>query len=194
MEPQVAITMPILQGTDGVEKMSKSLDNYIGISESPRQIYGKTLSIPDNLIYEYFVLTTDASFAQLATIRKDLDGRSANPRDIKRKLARTLVTLYHGEDAALAAEEEFDRIFVKKDLPDDVPEYSINVANGKINIVRLLTETKLVTSNGEARRMVEQGGVTVDGERISDYNAEVEIPESVIVKVGKRRFLKVKRV
>jgi tyrosyl-tRNA synthetase len=194
MEPQVAITMPILQGTDGVEKMSKSLDNYIAINESPKQIYGKTLSIPDTLIYDYFVLTTDISAEDLLKIKKQLEDSSTNPRDIKRRLARTLVALYHDEEAALAAEEEFDRIFVKKDLPDNVPEYPISLGNGTINIIQLLTETKLVASNGEARRMIEQGGVTVDGQRISDYNAEIRIAESAIVKVGKRRFLRVKRV
>ena len=170
LEPQVAVTMPILPGTDGVEKMSKSLDNYIGINESPRQIYGKCLSIPDKLILDYFVLTTNVAPHELGEIKKQLDDASTNPRDLKRRLARTLVALYHDEDAARAAEEEFDRIFVKKDLPDEVPEYSIKAENGSIAIMRLLTETKLVTSNGEARRMIEQGGVTVDGQRISDFN------------------------
>jgi tyrosyl-tRNA synthetase len=193
LAPQVAITMPILPGTDGVEKMSKSLDNYIGISESPKQIYGKTLSIPDKRIMEYFVLTTNVGSDELETIRKQLDNPSTNPRDLKRRLARLIVSLYHDDNAARAAEEEFDRVFVKKDLPDEVPEYSIALDNGSIGIIRLLTETKLVASNGEARRMVEQGGVTIDGERILDYNMEIKIVESVIVKVGKRRFLKVIR-
>ncbi|MBM2840526.1 MAG: tyrS [Bacteroidetes bacterium] len=194
MEPQVALTMPILQGTDGVEKMSKSLDNYIAINESPKQIYGKTLSIPDTLIYDYYVLTTNVSAEELLKIKKQLEGPSTNPRDIKRRLARTLVALYHDEEAAVAAEEEFDRIFVKKDLPDEVPEFSIALTNGGINIVKLLTDTKLVASNGEARRMIEQGGVTVDGVRVSDYNAEIQIKESAVVRVGKRRFLRVKRI
>jgi len=194
LEPQVSIMMPILPGTDGVEKMSKSLDNYIGIEESPKQIYGKTLSIPDMLIFDYFVLTTNLPSEELAKIKHQLDDPSANPRDIKRRLARAIVALYHDEDAAQAAEEEFDRIFVKGELPDEVPEYSISLDRSSVGIIRLLTETKLVASNGEARRMIEQGGVTVDGQRVSDYNAEVRITESVIVKVGKRRFLKVKKV
>lgn len=194
LEPQVAVTMPILPGTDGVEKMSKSLDNYIGIGEPPKQIYGKTLSIPDTLIYDYYLLTTNVSAHDLDGIGKSLTDASTNPRDLKRRLARTLVGLYYDDETAQAAEEEFDRIFVKKDLPDEIPEYSIALDNGSVSIIRLLTETKLVTSNGEARRMIEQGGVTVDGQRISDYNAEVPIKESVIVKVGKRRFMKVKRM
>lgn len=193
LEPQVAITMPILAGTDGVEKMSKSLDNYVGISELPRQIYGKTLSIPDTLIYSYFLLTTNASVDELKKIREQLEDSLLNPRDLKRRLARTLVAMYHDEQSARAAEEEFDRVFVKKDLPDEIPEYNISLGNGGIGIVRLLTETKLASSNSEARRMIEQGGVTINGERISDYNAEIQIPESVIVKVGKRRFMRVKK-
>ena len=192
MKPQVAITMPILPGTDGVEKMSKSLDNYIGIDESARQIYGKTLSIPDGLIYDYFVLATNTSLEELNAIRKRLEEKATNPRDVKRQLARTLVSLYHDDDAARAAEEEFDRVFVKKDLPDEIPECSIALDNGSINIVRLLTETKLVSSNGEARRMIDQGGVTIDGQRISEHTAEISIKGSVIVKVGKRRFVRVK--
>ncbi len=193
LEPQITITMPILPGTDGVEKMSKSLENYIGISESPRQIYGKTLSIPDKLIYDYYVLATNTSGEDLVKIKNQLEDKSLNPRDLKRQLARTLVALYHDESAASAAEEEFDRVFIKKDLPDDIPEQSITLENGSIGIMRLLAETKLVASNGEARRMIEQGGVTIDGVRISDYNADISITESIVVKVGKRRFLRVKK-
>jgi len=187
IDPQVALTMPILPGTDGVEKMSKSLDNYIGLSESPQQIFGKTLSIPDQMIYQYFVLTTNATAAELASIKKNLDSSSHNPRDSKRLLARTLVTMYHGADAATAAEEEFDRIFVKKDVPDEMPEYRIP-AEEPVGILRLLTSTNLAASNAEARRLVEQGGVSVDGHRIADYNAIVELGLGVVVKVGKRKF------
>jgi tyrosyl-tRNA synthetase len=193
LAPQIAITMPILPGTDGVEKMSKSLDNYIAINEPPRQIYGKTLSIPDKLIYDYFVLATGISAEDLAGVKSALGNTETNPRDLKRRLARTLVALYHTDEAARLAEEEFDRIFVKRDLPDEVPEFVLPPGVSNIGIVRLLTETRLVASNGEARRMIEQGGVTVDGQKIADYSAEIQIAESIIVKVGKRRFLKVKR-
>lgn len=194
LAPQVAITLPILPGTDGVEKMSKSLDNYIGINESPKEIYGKTLSIPDTLIYDYFVLATDAGLADLKEIRALLDNASTNPRDVKRRLARTLVAMYHSQEAAQSAEEEFDRIFVRKDLPDEIPEAVIQTENGSVGIIKLLTDTKLVTSNSEARRMIEQGGVSVDGKRIESERATIEIQNSVIVKVGKRKFLKVSRV
>ncbi len=190
-EPQVVLTMPILPGTDGVEKMSKSLDNYIGISESPKQMYGKTLSVPDKLIYDYFLLATDCSASELQSIKKQLEDSSVNPRDIKRRLARSLVAMYHDEASAHAAEEEFDRIFVKKDLPDEVPEMALRLDNGTIGIIKLLTETAMVASNGEARRMIDQGGVSIDGRKISDQNEVVEIAGGIVLKVGKRRFLRV---
>ena len=193
LEPQVAIMLPILPGTDGIEKMSKSLDNYIGIDESAKEIFGKTLSIPDKLIYEYFVLTTNVSLAELQEIKAQLDNPKTNPRDLKRRLARELVTLYQSEEAALAAQEEFDRIFVKKDLPDEIPEIIIATDNGAISIIKLLTETKLVSSNGEARRMIEQGGVSVDGERIADDKAKIPIHDGTIVKVGKRKFVRIRK-
>ncbi len=194
MEPQVAITLPILPGTDGVEKMSKSLDNYIGINESPREIFGKTLSIPDKLIYDYFVLATNVSLIDLKLIKQTLDDPNTNPRDLKRRLAREFVALYHNEEAAQAAQDEFDRIFVKKDLPDEIPELAISVSNDSIGIVELLTETKLVASKSEARRMINQGGVSVDGNKIDDDKAVIELHRDVIIKVGKRKFLKVSKV
>lgn len=193
LDPQVAITLPILPGTDGVEKMSKSLDNYIGINESPKEIFGKTLSIPDKLIYDYFILATNVSLMELKQIKKSLDDKKMNPRDLKRRLARELVSLYHSEEAAHAAQAEFDRIFVKRDLPDEIPELTVRAENGSIGIIKLLTETKLVASNGEARRMIEQGGVSVDGHKIADEKAVIKIPISVVVKVGKRKFLKVSK-
>ncbi|MBP1648781.1 MAG: tyrosyl-tRNA synthetase, partial [Bacteroidetes bacterium] len=193
LEPQVALTMPILPGTDGVEKMSKSLDNYIGISESPQQIYGKTLSIPDTLIYDYFVLATSLSASDLVSVRHELDNPANNPRNIKRRLARELVSLYHSREAARLAEEEFDRIFVKKDLPDDVPDRAVSAEGGTIGIIKLLTEAGLVSSNSEARRMVDQGAVSVDGTKVIDPNALVNLERSAIVKVGKRRFARVSK-
>ncbi len=193
MDPQVALMMPILPGTDGVDKMSKSLDNYIGISESPQQIYGKTLSIPDTLIYDYFVLATNLPAADLASIKAEMENPSNNPRNTKRRLARELVALYHSREAARLAEEEFDRIFVKKDLPDDVPDRAVSAEGGTIGIIKLLTEAGLVSSNNEARRMVDQGAVSVDGTKIVDPNALVNLERSAIVKVGKRRFARVSK-
>jgi tyrosyl-tRNA synthetase len=189
-EPQVTLMMPILAGTDGVEKMSKSLDNYIGVNDLPKDIYGKTLSIPDKLIYQYFELATDIPKKELLEIKKSLDNPKTNPRDIKRTLARTFVQMYHSKEAATAAEEEFDRIFVEKSIPDNIEEY---IATGPMTITALIAEAKLAGSKSEARRLVDQGGVSIDNERVSDPNALLPDKNEFILKVGKRKFLKVKR-
>ena len=193
LEPQVILTTPILVGTDGVEKMSKSLDNYIGINESAKEIYGKTLRIPDEQIYSYFELTTDVSNKELAEIKKDLTEKTSNPRDIKRRLARTLVTMYHDEKAAARAEEEFDRIFKDKALPDEVEEYRLDSKSGPKSIIDLLTSTQLAASKSEARRLIDQGGVSIDSERVPDANAPLPEKSEFVLKVGKRKFLKVIR-
>ena len=192
MNPQVIITMPILPGTDGVEKMSKSLDNYISINESPNEMYGKTLSIPDSLIFDYFLLGTNTPLDELARIRQQLEERSVNPRDLKRHLAREIVELYHTAEAAIEAEREFDLIFVRKETPADVPEVVLAVEDGTLNILNLLAETRLAASKNEARRLVEQGGVSVNGEKISDTAAMIELESGIVLKVGKRKFLKVR--
>ncbi|MGE5313812.1 MAG: tyrosine--tRNA ligase [Acidobacteriota bacterium] len=189
-EPQVILMMPILAGTDGVDKMSKSLDNYIGISDTPKDMYGKTLSIPDRLIYEYFVLTTSVPAAELAQIGSQLSDSSVNPRDIKRRLARTLVGMYYTQEIADAAEREFDTIFVKKDIPDDIPEKEWP-KTGSVNIVQLIVDAQLAQTKSEARRLVEQGGVSVNAEKVSDPKASVALLEPAILKVGKRKFLKI---
>lgn len=190
-EPQVVITLPILPGTDGVQKMSKSLDNYIGITEPPQQIYGKTLSIPDKLIYEYFLLLTDVSLKELKAIKKQLDEKRVNPRDLKRRLARELVTMYYDAEAAKWAEEEFDKIFVQKEVPENIEEFRLKNHQRKINILQLLTETHLAPSRSEARRLIEQGGVSINGERKTNASEEIPLAHELIVKVGKRRFLKI---
>ncbi len=189
--PQVILTMPLLVGTDGSEKMSKSLDNYIGINEPPKEIYGKTLSIPDNLIYSYFELTTDVTNEELKSIKESLSDKEVNPRDIKRKLARTLVAMYHSEEDAITAENEFDNIFVKKGLPDQMPEYRAEAGLNDSNILDLIVMVGFAPSKGEARRLVQQGGVTIDGEKISDIAASVKFDQDKILKVGKRNFIKI---
>lgn len=188
LEPQVALTMPILAGTDGVEKMSKSLNNYIGITDSPKEMYGKTLSIPDSLIYEYFILTTDIDNEGIKTLKREIEEK---PRDTKRYLARKLVSLYWSEGDGQKAEEEFDRIFVKKDIPDEIEEYRLKSLDGSISVIQLLTDSKLVSSKNEARRLIDQGGVTINSNRINDASEIVVITEPVILKVGKRKFLKI---
>jgi len=190
-EPQVALMMPLLVGTDGQEKMSKSLGNYIGINEPPEEIYGKTMSIPDFLIYPYFELATDVDASELAEVKRALKDPQVNPMDLKRRLARKLVEMYHGEEAAKRAEEAFDRVFRRREVPEDMPEYVLN--EDKIWIVRLLTASGLASSNSEARRLITQGGVYIDGERVTDPNAEVEFKGGEVVRVGKRKFLRVVR-
>ena len=191
LEPQVILTMPLLAGTDGVEKMSKSYDNYIGISESPREIYGKTLRIPDEMIYTYFELASDVSNAELAGIKRQLGDSATNPRDIKRKLARTFVTMYHDSSEAEKAEAEFDRIFVDKDVPDVIEEFKLEAGTNEQTIVGLIALAKLASSKSEARRLIEQGGVSINGERVNDLNAAVPSTKEFVLKVGKRRFLKI---
>lgn len=192
VEPQVILTMPLIVGTDGVEKMSKSYDNYIGISESPKEIYGKTLSIPDSIIFNYYELTTDISNEKLREIKTQLTDANVNPRNIKRELARTLVRMYHDEQSAIAAEEEFDKIFIKKEIPDEIPEFIFNKDSNEINVVELITLVKFAESKSEARRLIQQGGVQFNGEKISDMNVSVRIVNDAILKVGKRKFIKLK--
>lgn len=189
IEPQVILTMPLLVGIDGVEKMSKSYDNYIGISDEPSQIFGRTLSIPDNLIYQYFELATNVPNEKLKEIKNLLNDGKANPRDIKRELARTLVTMYHNQEAAEMAQQEFDNIFINKGLPDEIEEF--NVGDKKeINILDLIILVNFAPSKGEARRLVTQGGVTIDGEKISDVQSSISVKTGMILKVGKRKFIK----
>jgi tyrosyl-tRNA synthetase len=190
MEPQVILTMPLIVGTDGVEKMSKSYNNYIGISDSPKEIFGKTLSIPDTIIYNYYELATDLSKEELKGIKNQLDDNTINPRNIKRNLAKTLVRMYYNQQAAEEAEKEFDRIFIKKEVPDEIPEFNWSQGN-EPGILDLLTLTNLAPSKGEARRLVLQGGVSIDGVKIEDINAVIEIKNNPVIKVGKRKFIKI---
>ncbi len=180
--------MPILVGTDGVEKMSKSYDNYIGISDSPKDIYGRTLSIPDNIIYNYYEVATDISVDELAEIKLKLEDGSGNPRDIKRTLARKLVEMYHSKEAASQAEQEFDNIFINKGIPDDIPEYKSDV--DKMTLIDLIMAVNFAPSKGEARRLIQQGGVSIDGEKITELYQEIIFDAEKVLKVGKRKFVK----
>jgi tyrosyl-tRNA synthetase len=188
-EPQVVITMPLLEGVDGSEKMSKSLGNAIGISDEPRDIFGKTMSIPDILIYKYFELGTRKLPKELLEIKKRLEDTATNPRNVKRELGYELVKLYYDKDTADRAIEEFDTIFVKKEIPDDLPEYKLDAP--EIKLVNLITRARLADSNSLARRLIEQGGVSIDGNKIEDVNTVVTNEKEFILKVGKRKFLKV---
>jgi len=186
--PQVIITTPILEGTDGVEKMSKSYDNYIGLTDSPSEIYGRTLSIPDSLIGRYFEFATEIPNDKLTAIENDLENGISNPRDLKRELARELVSLYHDNDAALTAEKEFDALFIQKDEPDDMPEYKLTESE---KLIGIMVKNGMVASNGEGKRMIYQGGVRLDKEKVDDIHSTIEPGENVVLKVGKRKFLRI---
>ena len=188
-EPQVVLLMPLLEGTDGSEKMSKSLNNYIGITDAPKDIFGKTMSIPDVLIYKYFELATRLTPKELLNVKNELEEPSNNPRNAKRKLGYELVKLYYDEDTAKSAIEEFDRIFIKKEIPDEIEEFKLK--DDSIKIIDLLALTKLADSKGIARRLIEQGGVSIDGEKVEDINYIVDFKSEIILKVGKRKFLKI---
>ncbi len=190
IEPQIILTMPLLVGTDGTEKMSKSYDNYIGIDESPQNMYGKTLSIPDDLIYTYFELVTDEPIEELKKIKESLENPNINPRDLKRRLARKIVEMYHSKEAAVKAEEEFDKIFVKKGIPDEMPEMELD-SSEEITLLDLIMKAEFAPSRGEARRLITQGGVSIDGEKITDAKYSFSPEKDFILKVGKRKFMKV---
>jgi tyrosyl-tRNA synthetase len=189
IEPQVILTTPLLVGTDGIEKMSKSYGNYIGINEEPKEIYGKTLSIADNMIYTYFELATDIPNKELDEIKNKLDDEKNNPRDMKRKLARKLVEMYYSKEAAENAEKEFDNIFVNKGLPDELEEFVFS--ESEIGILDLIVKINFALSKQEARRLVQQGGVTIDGEKIVDISFIIKLDKERVLKVGKRKFAKI---
>jgi tyrosyl-tRNA synthetase len=186
--PQVVITTMLLEGTDGVEKMSKSYDNYIGLTDSPSDMYGKTLSIPDVLIAKYFEFATSISGPLLDNIKRDLKEGKSNPRDLKRKLAREIVQMYYNNDAAQKAELDFDALFIRKDIPDDIPEYKLSSVE---TLVSIMVGNDLVASNGEAKRMIKQGAVKLDDEKVSDMYLEVFPDSGKVLKVGKRKFLRI---
>lgn len=189
-EPQVIITTPLLEGLDGVQKMSKSLANYIGIEEPASEMFGKVMSISDDLMWRYYELLTDLSLPDIADLRSSCESGAENPRNAKVDLAKLIIADFHSPDAASAAEDEFVRRFVEKEVPDLVEERA--VAAGIYKLIDLLTQTGLSASKGEARRLIEQGGVRVNGEKVSAGNADLTIDAGgVLLQVGKRKFLKV---
>lgn len=188
-DQQVVITMPLLEGTDGSEKMSKSLDNAIGITDSPTDIFGKTMSIPDTLIYKYFELCTKLDAGELEKVKKFLEDERNNPRDMKQKLGFELVKTYYDGETAAKAVEEFDTIFRKKDIPDEIPE--VEMSEESMKLVDLLTNYGLAETKSNARRLIEQGAVNVNGLKLTDVNHVMEITHGMIFKVGKRKFLKI---
>ena len=186
-EPQCVLTLPLLEGTDGQDKMSKSYGNDIGLTDSPQEMYGKTMSITDEMIVKYFRLAADASDEVLVKIESNLNDSSYNPRDAKRLLARSLVELYYDSDSALKAEDHFDEVIVNKSIPDDIPEFQIE---GETFLVDAVFLSKIVASKSEVRRLVKQGAVSIDGKKIDD--AGFSLRSGQVIKIGKRRFLKIK--
>ncbi|MCB2291073.1 tyrosine--tRNA ligase [Clostridium sp. CS001] len=192
-DKQIAIFMPLLEGTDGTLKMSKSLGNYIGIDESSNDMYSKVMTIPDELIIKYYELVTDIHPDGIKKIKKELENGKVNPRDIKMKLAKEIVKLYHGEIVAVESEEYFKAVFQKKDIPEDIKEIEIiNNSNIKeqASIFKIIADMGFANSNREAKRLVEQGGVKLNGERIS-LQETIELKNEDIIQCGKRNFVKI---
>ncbi len=188
-KPQIAILLDILPGTDGVVRMSKSTGNAIAITAEPGDMYGKVMSIPDQAMPIYFKLATRYLPDQVAAVEKALADGSRHPRDIKMELAREIVSIFHGDEAAAAAEAQFKAVFQKGDLPDDMPSLTLS---GPVGLLNLMTQNGLAGSNGEARRLIKQGGVKLDGQRVDDFRLELA-PGSgeQVLQVGKRKFLRV---
>jgi tyrosyl-tRNA synthetase len=176
--------MPILVGLDGTEKMSKSKGNYIGVTDEPADMFGKIMSIPDELMENYFTLLTDTPPEQIRVLT---DPGQTHPREAKAKLASHIVTDFHNQTAAEQAAQQFDKVFAKKELPDDMPVIKL-AANAPLPAKKLLVDSKLVDSGGEAKRMIKQSAVTVNGEKISDPTEQISPEEGMVIKVGKRRF------
>ncbi|MBN2288384.1 MAG: tyrosine--tRNA ligase [Candidatus Glassbacteria bacterium] len=190
-EPQVVVTMPLLVGTDGVNKMSKSVGNYIGVSEPAEEIYGKVMSIPDGLIYTYYELLTNVPLESLRQIKGRLEARSVNPRDVKRELALEITSLYHGEKKATAARDHFEQVVVRKDRPDEVPKHRLEAGGEPVWLPGLLRQVGLVKSSSEAIRLIAQGAVLLDDIKVEDAEHRLDPSGEHFLKVGKRRFAKV---
>lgn len=186
IEPQVCLMMPLLVGTDGSAKMSKSYDNYIGIDENPNDMYGKSLSIPDELIYTYFELVTDVTLDDLPAMKEKAE---TDPRNAKHDLAYAITKLYHGEESAKAAREHFEQTVINKQVPDDAPEYPIS-AGEAVRILDVISDLNFSSSNGETKRLIKQGGVSIDDEKVSDIGLELtlEAGDEKVLKVGKRKY------
>ena len=187
-QPQIVITMPILVGLDGTEKMSKSKGNTIGVTDEPDDMFGKVMSIPDTLMDNYFTLLTDLPREQIDAA---IDPDRTHPRKAKAHLGRAIVSQYHGDEAAAAAEAEFDRVFSQRNVPTDMPE--IAVSADAVTIVELVVSAGFAKSNGEARRLVKQNAVSIDGQKITDIDADVQAADGAVLRVGKRRFGKIVR-
>ena len=190
MEPQVILTMPILEGLDGVQKMSKSLDNYIGIEDAPNEMFGKLMSVSDDLMWRYFELLSFRPMQEINQFQHDVRA-GANPRDIKFLLAEEIITRFHDAAAAESARQDFITRFAKGALPDDMPETTLNLEQDTIGIAALLKQAGLTASTSESFRMIQQGAVRLDGEKVSDRGLVLERGSVVVAQVGKRKFARI---
>ena len=193
MRPQIAMILPILRGTDGVDKMSKSLDNYIGISENPDSMYGKTMSIPDNLISEYFYLVLDKDEEEAKEMDRMINSQKVNPMKLKMELARGIVELFHSREDAQRAEENFVKVFSKRELPEDAEELDATsfAIDGKVEIVKFLISNRIVSSNSEVKRLVQQGAIKVNQQKVANFKEPVKINNGDILRIGKKKFFKI---
>ena len=195
MEPQVCLTLPLLEGTDGVKKMSKSYGNYVGLTDESSDMFGKIMSIPDELMVKYYRLASTASVDEIDRIEAGLAADELHPNKVKRALARNIVAAYYDEAVAQAAEEQFDLVFKNHDVPDDIPEFAADLTSndeGKVYLAKLLHDAGMAQSAGEARRLIDGGGVKVNGEQVAarEYNLDPALLAGATIQVGKRKFVK----
>lgn len=196
MEPQVCLTLPLLEGTDGVRKMSKSYGNYIGLTDEPNDMFGKVMSIPDNMMVKYFRLASTVDVDEIDAIEADLAEDKLHPNKVKRSLARNIVQAYYDESSAVAAEEAFDKLFKSHEVPDDIPVFDGELTlndDGQVYMAAFLNQAGLAASAGEARRLIDGGGVKIDDVAMEpkSYNVDPQILQGAVIKVGKRKFIKI---
>jgi len=197
-EPQDIITLPLLEGLDGVEKMSKSMNNYVGITEPPTEIYGKLMSISDPLMFRYYELLTDVSQSEIEKWKRDVKEEKIHPKDLKSRLAKSIVTDFWGKKEAERAAEEFEKVFKHKEVPSEVEDIEIRIKEkmkvADYLLIDLLVEQNIFSSRGEAKRMIRQGGIYLEGQRVADLDLKVNLlkEEGLILKIGKRKFYRLK--
>ncbi len=194
-EPQIVVTLPIIEGTDGVQKMSKSLGNHIGVLDSSKEMFGKIMSIPDGLMLRYFAYLTPISSSEIAEMEKDLKKEKIHPRELKVRLAKEIVSLYHSPAEADQAHREFEKVFRDGGVPEELLQVSIarqKLKNGRIDILSLLQEAQLTSSKSEARRLIRQGGVRINQKKVENDKEEISLEQDVVIQCGKRKFAKVR--
>jgi len=194
-QEQIGLFMPILTGLDGVQKMSKSLGNYVGVTDEPNDMFGKLMSIADDMMPNFFELCTDVPLEEIEAIKQDLAAGKLHPMDVKKRLAREIVAIYHSPDAGAAAQSEFERVFSSREVPQDMPEVTLQPAdleNGQIRLLKLLTLAEMAPSGSEARRLIQSGAVSLDGDKLTDFQSLVAIEDGQVLRVGKLKFARLR--